>query len=62
MDGAEIRPVAPCFKGYFLVRGKDGRPKVDGDPRLLPEPIKQLMTDAEFAAAIEEWETNHADT
>jgi len=49
-------------KGHFLVRDKDGKPRIDGDPRLLPQPIINLMTDAEFAAAVEEWELDNANT
>jgi hypothetical protein len=51
-----MKSTVPRPKGYFLVRDKTGKPKIDGDPRLLPQPIIQLMTDAEFAAAVEEYE------
>jgi hypothetical protein len=48
--------VRPKFEGYFLVRDKDGKPKIDGDPRHLPQPIIQMMSDSEFAQAVEEYE------
>jgi len=50
----------PKPKGYFLVRDKDGKPKIDGDPRQLPQQIIELMTDSEFAQAIEEFEHANA--
>lgn len=38
------------MKGFGLVRGPDGKPKVDGDPMSLEPAIIMLMTDDERAA------------
>jgi hypothetical protein len=46
----------PKARGFALVRDKNGKPRIDGDPRFLPQPIINMMTDAEFSAAIEEYE------
>ena len=35
------------WKGFALVRDKDGRPKID-DPATLPEEIKEMLTDEEY--------------
>jgi hypothetical protein len=43
-------------EAYFLVRDKNGKPKIDGDPRKLPQQIIQAMSDSEFALAVEEYE------
>lgn len=34
----------PKVKLYGLVRDKDGKPKIDGDPRDLPPQIKAMLT------------------
>jgi hypothetical protein len=56
---ASTTPV-PRPKGYFLVRDKAGKPKIDGDPRDLPPEIAMLMTEAEFATAVKEYENGSA--
>jgi len=38
----------PKWEGYFLVRDKDGNPKVD-DLATLPEQIKQVLTPSDWA-------------
>jgi len=43
------------------VRDKNGKPKIDGDPRKLPQQIIQMMTDSEFAVAIEDYEMENLD-
>jgi hypothetical protein len=43
-------------EAYFLVRDSDGKPKIDGDPRKLPQQIIQAMSDSEFALAVGEYE------
>ena len=37
----------PDIKFYGLVRDKDGKPKIDGDPNDLSPHIKDLLTDDE---------------
>jgi len=37
----------PECKIFALVRDKHGKPKIDGDPKNLPAPIKALLTDEE---------------
>lgn len=37
----------PDVKFYGLVRDKDGKPKIDGDPNELPQNVKDLLTDDE---------------
>jgi hypothetical protein len=51
----------PKFEGYMLVRDKNGKPKIDGDPRKLPQQIIQMMSDSEFAEAIEDYEMESLD-
>jgi len=52
-----MNPTArPKYKGYLLVRDASGKPKIDGDPRKLPQQIIQMMSDSEFAQAIEDYE------
>lgn len=46
----------PKTKAYMLVRDKNGKPKIDGDPRKLPQQIIQMMSDSEFSQAIEDYE------
>ena len=36
------------WKGYGLVRDADGKPVIDGDPYLLAQEIKDLLTDQEY--------------
>lgn len=43
-------------KAFGLVRDKSGKPKIDGDPKKLPQPIKDAMTEAEFTLAVLEYE------
>lgn len=40
---------APKLQMFGLVRDKDGRPKVDGDPEGLPEQIKAMLTPEDWA-------------
>lgn len=47
-------------KLYGLVRDASGRPKIDGDPRLLPDEIKEKMTAQEYFEAIERWNDGNA--
>ena len=35
------------FRGFGLVRDKDGKPKVD-DPDSLPQEIRDILTDEEY--------------
>ena len=35
------------FKGYALIRDKDGNPRID-DPETLPQQIKDMLTDEEY--------------
>ena len=35
------------FKGFGLVRDKNGKPKID-DPETLPQQIKDMLTDEEY--------------
>ena len=35
------------FKGFGLVRDKDGKPKID-NPATLPQQLKDMLTDAEY--------------
>ena len=35
------------FKGFALVRDKDGNPKID-NPETLPQQIKDMLTDEEY--------------
>ena len=35
------------FKGYALVRDKNGNPRID-DPENLPQQIKDMLTDDEY--------------
>jgi len=37
----------PEIKMFALVRDKNGKPKIDGDPNELPAPIKALLTEDE---------------
>ena len=37
----------PNVQMFALVRDKNGKPRIDGDPKDLPEPITALLTDAE---------------
>lgn len=37
----------PEIKFYGLVRDKDGKPKIDGDPNDLNQHVKDLLTDDE---------------
>lgn len=50
---------AKC-KAYFLIRDKDGRPKIDGNPADLPDLIKELLTPEEMKIAIKEYLDAHA--
>jgi len=34
----------PQVQMFGLVRDKNGKPKIDGNPRDLPEPIKDMLT------------------
>ena len=45
-------------KIYGLVRDRNGKPRIDGDPADLHPSIKAAMTDAEFNQACEEWKAN----
>ena len=38
---------APKIVMYGLVRDKNGKPKIDGDPRDLPEQIRAMLTPQE---------------
>jgi len=51
----------PKIEAYFLVRDKNGKPKIDGDPRKLPQQIIQALSDSEFALAVEEYELENID-
>ena len=46
----------PRAEIYGLVRDKDGKPKIDGDPRKLPQPIKDMMSVLEYMQAIRDFE------
>lgn len=48
--------VPPKAVIYGLVRDKDGKPKIDGDPRDLPEQIKDMMNVLEFIQAVRDYE------
>lgn len=48
--------VPPKAVIYGLVRDKDGKPKIDGDPRDLPEQIKEMMNVLEFTQAVRDYE------
>lgn len=41
---------------YGLVRDKNGKPRIDGDPRELPQPIKDMMSVLEYMQAIRDFE------
>ncbi len=43
-----VRASSSGWKGYGLVRDGDGKPVIDGDPYLLPQEIKDLLTDQEY--------------
>ena len=43
-------------QAYVLVRDASGHPKIDGDPRALPESIKTALTKEEFSQAVREFE------
>jgi hypothetical protein len=43
------------LKGFLLLRDKNGKPKIDGDPRNLPQGMIDLMTQEEFDTALEEY-------
>jgi len=39
----------PKVQMFALIRDKDGRPKVDGNPDDLPEAIKSMLTPEDWA-------------
>lgn len=39
--------ISPKIKFFGLVRDKDGKPKIDGDPKDLAPHIKELLTSDE---------------
>lgn len=43
-------------KGYFIVRDKNGKPRIDGDPRKMPDGLKAGLTEQEYALAIKEYD------
>lgn len=47
--------VKPRAMAYALVRDATGKPKIDGDPRELPDQIKAMMTDEEMVVAVVEY-------
>lgn len=58
MNNATV--VKPKLKGFGLIRDKNGKPRIDGDPRNLHPAIKELMTSEEYFRAIEEYENESA--
>ena len=46
----------PKVKAYALVRDSNGIPKIDGNPRDLPDEIKDMLTDEEFIEALRKFE------
>jgi hypothetical protein len=44
------------FVAHFLVRDKNGKPRIEGDPRKLPAQIKQALTDEEYNLAVHEYD------
>lgn len=45
---------------FGLVRDASGRPKIDGDPRALPQPVKEMLTKSEYEDAIREYDDAHS--
>ena len=43
------------IKGFALVRDRNGKPKIDGDPEKLHQSIIDAMTAEEFETAKAEW-------
>lgn len=52
----------PEVKAYALVRDKNGKPKIDGNPHDLHPSIKAALTPDEFALAVKEWEEANGET
>lgn len=44
-----------------LVRDRNGKPRIDGDPNDLPQSVKDAMTDEEFRVAVAEWKARDID-
>ena len=47
MGQSVAKAQAGKWRGFALVRDKDGNPKID-DPATLPDEIKELLTDDEY--------------
>lgn len=43
---ADVKATPGAFKGYALIRDKEGNPKID-DPMNLPKPIFDMLTKKE---------------
>ena len=46
----------PKIKAYALVRDANGVPKIDGDPRNMPNEIKDMLTPQELVDAVRRFE------
>lgn len=51
---------APKARGYAVVRDMNGKPRVDGNPRLLDPGILYGMTSREIAIIFAEWDLAQA--
>ena len=53
---------APKVQMFALVRDKNGKPKIDGDPKTLHPGIISMMTPEEYQTAIKDYEDNHGNS
>lgn len=55
MAGGSATTARPRMSGVVLVRDKDGRPKIDGDPTKMDPRLRAMITDDEFDYAHKKW-------